>query len=219
MAWIALKLKCSTCGHLNFIFIDQQEENPRCTNCASVFEGIELHSGSGFIYLLSNPYMPGLVKIGFTERDVFERAKELSAASGVPAPYVVEAYFPACNASDEAAIHQALVGNRVPDREFFRVPVEDALTKISQVCGFRALFLREGLRPAVAAGPKRWLRCRTCGHEWPIPEDADDTPCPKCSWHVSDRIKKIAKEVSAPELGEDENDETDDEEEPEASSG
>lgn len=189
MAWTALKLKCSTCGQSDFIFVDQQEKNPRCANCASVFEGVELHSGSGFIYLLSNPYMPGLVKIGFTERDVFERAKELSAATGVPAPYVVEAYFPARNASDEAAIHQVLVDNRVPDREFFRVPVEDALAKVSQVCGFRALFLREGLRPA-SPKMKRWLRCRTCGNEWPIPEDAHpDPPCPKCSWHVSERIR------------------------------
>lgn len=81
MAWTALKLKCSTCGRLNFIFVDQQEQHPRCRHCTSAFEGIELHSGSGFVYLLSNPHMPGFVKIGFTERDVFERAKELSAAT------------------------------------------------------------------------------------------------------------------------------------------
>lgn len=190
MVWTALKLKCSACGQSNVIFVDQQEKHPRCEYCTSAFEAVELYSGSGFVYLLSNPYMPGLVKIGFTERDVFERAKELSAATGVPAPYVVEAYFPARNASDEAAIHQALVDNRVPDREFFKVPVEDALAKVSQVCGFRALFLREGRRPANPKMETRWLRCRTCGNEWPIPEDAHpDPPCPKCSWHVSERIR------------------------------
>jgi ribosomal protein S27E len=187
MAWTALKLKCTTCDQWQLIFSERQEANPRCSNCASAFEGIELLSGSGFVYLLSNPYMPGLVKIGFTERDVFERAKELRAATGVPAPYLVEAYFPARNASDEAAVHQALVDNRVPDREFFNVDLEDTLTKVSQICGFPALFLREGLRPRT---PGRWLRCRTCGNEWSIPASTHrDPPCPKCKWHVSERIR------------------------------
>ncbi|MBI3457977.1 MAG: GIY-YIG nuclease family protein [Candidatus Rokubacteria bacterium] len=188
MAWTALKLKCSSCRHLDLIFIERLEGNPRCSNCAAVFEGIEVHSGVGFIYLLSNPYMPGLVKIGFTERDVFERAKELCAATGVPAPYVVEAYFPTRNASDEAAVHQALVDNRVPDREFFRVGLEDALTKVSQICGFRALFLREGLRPT--RPNETWLRCRKCGNEWSMLERAQpDLRCPKCAWSRLERIR------------------------------
>ena len=95
MAWAAIKLHYSNCRQSELVFIEGLEGNPRCSSFTAVFEGIELHSGSGFIHLLSTPYMPGLVKIGFTERDVFERAKELGAVTGVPAPYVVEAYFPA----------------------------------------------------------------------------------------------------------------------------
>ena len=44
---------------------------------------------SGWIYVLSNPAIPDLVKVGFTEADPETRAKELDA-TGVPQPFVVE---------------------------------------------------------------------------------------------------------------------------------
>jgi DNA-directed RNA polymerase subunit RPC12/RpoP len=188
MTWSALKLKCSSCGQANLIFLNNQNTLPHCTYCDSAFEGVELETGSGFIYILSNPYMPGLVKIGFTEKNVFERAKELSTATGVPAAYEVEACFPAVNASlDEVSIHEALSESRVPNREFFRVSLDDALREVAAICTLGPTYLRSGLhRP----GPQRWLRCRTCKHEWPIPEDSADPPCPKCGWHISDRLRK-----------------------------
>jgi hypothetical protein len=38
----------------------------------------------GYIYVLTNPNMPGLVKIGYTQRLPRERANDLSRATGVP---------------------------------------------------------------------------------------------------------------------------------------
>jgi hypothetical protein len=51
----------------------------------------------GFVYILSNKKMPGLVKIGCTTRPVVERTAELNSMTGVPAPFVLEgviALFP-----------------------------------------------------------------------------------------------------------------------------
>lgn len=43
----------------------------------------------GHIYILVNPSMEGLVKIGKTTRDPESRARELSQATGVPTPFYV----------------------------------------------------------------------------------------------------------------------------------
>jgi hypothetical protein len=83
---------------------------------------------AGHVYLLSNPSMPGLVKVGFTERPLEERLAELSAATGVPTPFVIEYSIlveDQCTAEEE--IHAALDAYRVNDgREFFRVEAREA---------------------------------------------------------------------------------------------
>ena len=72
--------------------------------------------------MLSNPRMPSLLKIGFTVRDVAGRAAELSTGTGVPAAFVVEAYFPSQDPqTDETAVHNALDAHRVPGKEFFSI--------------------------------------------------------------------------------------------------
>lgn len=43
----------------------------------------------GYIYVLSNPGMPGLLKVGFTLRDVEKRAQELET-TGVPYKFTIE---------------------------------------------------------------------------------------------------------------------------------
>jgi hypothetical protein len=43
----------------------------------------------GFVYILMNPSMPGLVKIGLTEDTAEARAASLSSASGVPTRFTV----------------------------------------------------------------------------------------------------------------------------------
>lgn len=76
----------------------------------------------GFIYVLSNPAMPGMVKIGFTYDLAEDRAKRLYD-TGVPLPFKVEfealTSFPA---EVEAAAHASLDNYRVSaGREFFQV--------------------------------------------------------------------------------------------------
>ena len=84
----------------------------------------------GIVYLLTNPVMPGLVKIGMTaQEDIDKRMKELYT-TGVPVPF--ECQF-ACKvktsdcAKIEKALHTAFSPQRInANREFFRIQVEQA---------------------------------------------------------------------------------------------
>ena len=82
----------------------------------------------GYVYILSNPSMPGLVKIGCTDRSLDERISELSSSTGIPTPFQLE--YSVClrdHAKAERDIHQTLVTHRVSgSREFFTVSVEVA---------------------------------------------------------------------------------------------
>jgi hypothetical protein len=89
---------------------------------------------SGYVYVLMNPSLVGMVKIGKTTRDVEERAKELSASTGVPTPFTVvyDAYFEDCDAA-EMYVHTLLSekGFRVSEhREFFEIPIKDAIDAV-----------------------------------------------------------------------------------------
>jgi hypothetical protein len=91
---------------------------------------------TGFVYLLSNPAMPGMVKIGQTTRAVEARVAELSAHTGVPAPFVIEATFASQNpVADEARVHARLAHCRIPHREFFLVELVQALEVVTEICG------------------------------------------------------------------------------------
>lgn len=101
----------------------------------------------GYVYVLSNPAMPGFVKIGRTTRSVAQRCDELFV-TGVPVPFevVAEVLAPDCVAAEQA-VHRELQSARVADnREFFRVTAEDAQAAIravvlDQVSAFVAEFL------------------------------------------------------------------------------
>jgi hypothetical protein len=91
----------------------------------------------GYVYVLVNASMAGLVKIGRSERDVEARARELSAVSGVPTPFIVvyKQHFPDC-ASAERQVHAELArrGARLTlNREFFRVDLEDVVDTITRL--------------------------------------------------------------------------------------
>ena len=90
----------------------------------------------GFIYILSNPSMEGLLKIGFSTKPLEERVSELSGATGVPTGFVVEAFFEVDRPAElEKQIHRALKRHRVrEEREFFRLSVAEAIKIIYQIC-------------------------------------------------------------------------------------
>ena len=83
---------------------------------------------SGFVYVLRNSAMPGLVKVGYTLKPPQERAAELFS-SGVPQPFsIVFAVMCDDPYSTEQRTHACLHPFRVSDnREFFRVDESHAV--------------------------------------------------------------------------------------------
>ena len=92
---------------------------------------------SEFIYVLENPSMPGLVKIGRTNRNVSQRVNELSAPTGVPSIFVVAAEWAVTDSvRAERIIHERLSDYRVSgSREFFKVETEAALAIVESILG------------------------------------------------------------------------------------
>lgn len=90
---------------------------------------------AGWVYILSNPVMPGLLKIGYTDRDPFGRAKEISQATGVPFDFVVDYQIYVSHPYDvEQKTHQQLSKYRVNNnREFFQCSYEEAIYAIKEV--------------------------------------------------------------------------------------
>ena len=95
----------------------------------------------GWVYVLTNEAMPGLVKIGYTFREPSIRAEELykdsnnKAVTGVPLPFDV-AYkaWVITPYAVEQAVHKSLAPKRLNEnREFFKCSPEEAIQHIRQV--------------------------------------------------------------------------------------
>lgn len=92
----------------------------------------------GYIYILSNKSMPGLVKIGRTDRQPEDRARELST-TGVPTPFRIEySIFVQDSVASEANVHKILEKRgcrRSQMREFFELSVQEAIELVKVVAG------------------------------------------------------------------------------------
>lgn len=88
----------------------------------------------GYVYILLNPSMPGLIKIGRTLRDSRMRARELTS-TGVPTPFQVAfELFAEQHEALEAMVHNELNDFRVnPAREFFRYPLDKTIALLLQL--------------------------------------------------------------------------------------
>jgi len=88
----------------------------------------------GYVYILSNKSMPGLVKIGKSRRGGRHRAEEIYQ-TGVPTPFHLEyeVYTHDCGALEQTC-HDYLQNIRVNDsREFFNLEVSEAIIKLTDI--------------------------------------------------------------------------------------
>lgn len=81
------------------------------------------------VYVLSNPAMPGIVKIGFTAGDDVQLRMASLYGSGVPVPFELKFACRVPNGREvERALHVAFGPQRVnPSREFFEIEPEQAI--------------------------------------------------------------------------------------------
>ena len=79
----------------------------------------------GKVYILTNDYMPGIVKIGYTTQSIEERLKELDK-TGVPWPFKCHFAVETERYKEiESLLHDAFSDYRIRDnREFFKIAPE-----------------------------------------------------------------------------------------------
>ena len=115
----------------------------------------------GWLYVLSSPAMPGLLKVGHTVRDPKTRALELADATGVPCSFIIEYTAPTPNSEKMEGIVHRMLGDRrpSPNREFFLCTVAEAKAAIAAALAGKkppkeppplAVQLPRGWRPPVA---------------------------------------------------------------------
>ncbi len=98
-------------------------------------EATDSGSSIGYIYILSTRTNPTMLKIGYTERTVEQRVKEINRATGILEPYGVRALWVVQNAPlAEKTIHNALAEYRVrADREFFELSYQIAFRVVGNI--------------------------------------------------------------------------------------
>lgn len=89
------------------------------------------------VYILTNPAIPGLIKIGFTSDQAHERAKTLSGTNA-PLPFDVawsiETLTTDLAREVEQEVHAFLSATRYnPAREFFKLSVAEAIDHIERI--------------------------------------------------------------------------------------
>ena len=127
---------------------------------------------AGFIYVLENETMPGLLKIGITEKEPDERAKEL-ATTGVPSSFRVAYSRYVVNIKlVEDLVHKALESRgcrKNNNREFFAVSVAEAIGVIDAISSEQSGAASDGLS-GYFLGESIYLQTKLPGYEEPIDE-------------------------------------------------
>lgn len=95
----------------------------------------EIKKHKGFVYVLDNPSLEGMVKIGATTKSPSKRCFELSSSTSIPTPFNIVYSQPSINPFKlECIVHSILDKYRVnKNREFFNVDTDKAINLIEDV--------------------------------------------------------------------------------------
>ncbi len=88
-----------------------------------------------YVYVLTNPTIPGMVKIGYTKNAPSHRVKQINASTGVAQDFQVAWAFGCYNGIElEQEVHRYCESFRVNNkREFFRMTVDEAKAVIERL--------------------------------------------------------------------------------------
>jgi hypothetical protein len=104
---------------------------------ASWIDPTQIPQRPHYIYVLVNPSIPGICKIGYTTTTVYDRTKQINSATGVIAPwYPVFTYKCPNGHMLEQEIHTYLedIGVRInPNREGFIIDTDSARNIIENI--------------------------------------------------------------------------------------
>ena len=92
--------------------------------------------GKEIVYIMSNPTYPGLLKIGYTGKEIEIRRKDLSKATGVPTPFKIEFVYKLYSRGEELEheIHSYLKEYRTSNqREFFDIGLKQAIEAVKNI--------------------------------------------------------------------------------------
>ena len=140
----------------------------------------------GYVYILVNDSMPGLIKIGKTARNSRTRARELSNSTGVPTPFEVAFELSSKNYEKlESEIHIKLAKYRVSqNREFFKYPEDEAIRLLKELHFQRITEERRIAKKELEKVEKTRINCynESCAQElWiPITNRTLEITCPRC---------------------------------------
>ena len=128
--------------------------------------GDETAKKGGYVYFMTNPAMPGHIKIGITRLHPDERARQLSSPTSVARPFKViafERFEDEMLRHAERELHAKYRQFRVPNREFFELDftAEQAQAALLEVRN--VLRMGKPLDPALRPAPA-------------TPNDVDSTP-------------------------------------------
>lgn len=105
----------------------------------------ESHSKAGWLYVITSPSLPGLVKLGCTRRlNPALRVRELSSSS-LPEPYHAHCFVFSDDCFElENNIHKYFDKERVnPDREFFRIEPKEAIDVLKEIFNVDVHFVND----------------------------------------------------------------------------
>jgi len=136
------------------------------------------------VYVLTNPAMPSLVKIGFAENEGANTRIAALYSTGVPVPFTIEfAAKVAVPYRVEEALHVAFAPYRVnPRREFVRIEPDQAIANI-EAASCRGRDGRD--QGAIAKGPlQSTLRERVRARQAKAPPPTQLGTVDLASWRV-----------------------------------
>lgn len=105
----------------------------------------EAHSKAGWLYVISSPSLPGLVKVGATRQlNPVMRIRQLSSSS-LPEPFRAHCFVFSDDCFElESQMHKYFDKERVnPDREFFRIEPKEAIDVLREIFNVDVHFVDE----------------------------------------------------------------------------